>query len=236
MRRGRVTNRYGGKQASTRTHRTSSVRTSRVGAIVAGLPRRRARPRRRTARGTTRNRIPRSWVPRRSSGSSTSSRWALACSCADPPCLYTDPWRTTFAARRSTILSGTPRITYYYTRSRHEYFQVPRVQHVEALRSAEPKASASWLTAADGAARWRSSPRSTCSSSAARCTHHMSPRDRTCEEPRQARAVRRRRSHVRRPVHAPGDGDPRSAGRRAEPPVLVRPPRTRGRRCGSAMA
>jgi glycosyltransferase involved in cell wall biosynthesis len=65
------------------------------------------------------------------------------------PVVYHDPWSATFAERKATILSGEPRIAYYYARPDTSTFRYRAFNMIEALRSAEPKASASWLTADD---------------------------------------------------------------------------------------
>src|SRR5688500_8228347 len=65
---------------------------------------------------------------------------------------YADPWNIPFEDRRQALLAGSPRIAYYYTLPDTSTFRYRAFNMVEALASAEPAASASWLTAADGAA------------------------------------------------------------------------------------
>ena len=65
---------------------------------------------------------------------------------------YTDPWNVPFEARRQALLSGSPRIAYYYTLPDTSTFRYRAFNMIEALGHAEPTASASWLTADDGAA------------------------------------------------------------------------------------
>ena len=66
------------------------------------------------------------------------------------PVAYQDPWSATFAERKATLLSGDPRIAYYYARPDTSTFRYRTFNMIEALRHAEPDASASWLTADDG--------------------------------------------------------------------------------------
>jgi len=67
------------------------------------------------------------------------------------PVAYQDPWTATFAERKATLLSGDPRIAYYYARPDTSTFRYRAFNMIEALRYAEPDASAAWLTADDGA-------------------------------------------------------------------------------------
>lgn len=67
------------------------------------------------------------------------------------PVVYQDPWMATFAERKATLLSGEPRIAYYYTRPDTSTFRYRVFNMIEALRYAEPGASAAWLTTDDGA-------------------------------------------------------------------------------------
>jgi glycosyltransferase involved in cell wall biosynthesis len=67
------------------------------------------------------------------------------------PVAYQDPWTATFAERRATLVSGNPRIAYYYARPDTSTFRYRAFNMIEALRYAEPDASASWLTSNDGA-------------------------------------------------------------------------------------
>ena len=64
---------------------------------------------------------------------------------------YSDPWAVSLDERRLQLLRGTPRIAYYYTRPDTSTFRYRAFNMVEALTHAEPQASASWLTADDGA-------------------------------------------------------------------------------------
>jgi glycosyltransferase involved in cell wall biosynthesis len=64
---------------------------------------------------------------------------------------YSDPWAVGFDERRLRLLRGSPRIAYYYTRPDTSTFRYRAFNMVEALTYAEPAASASWLTADDGA-------------------------------------------------------------------------------------
>lgn len=64
---------------------------------------------------------------------------------------YSDPWAASFDERRLQLLRGSPRIAYYYTRPDTSTFRYRVFNMVEALAHAEPAASASWLTADDGA-------------------------------------------------------------------------------------
>jgi len=67
------------------------------------------------------------------------------------PVAYQDPWTATFAERKATLLSGDPRIAYYYARPDTSTFRYRAFNMIEALRYAEPDASAAWLTTDDGA-------------------------------------------------------------------------------------
>ena len=67
------------------------------------------------------------------------------------PVAYQDPWTATFAERKATLLSGDPRIAYYYAHPDTSTFRYRAFNMIEALRGAEPDASASWLTTDDGA-------------------------------------------------------------------------------------
>jgi glycosyltransferase involved in cell wall biosynthesis len=64
---------------------------------------------------------------------------------------YSDPWDVPFEDRRQALLSGSPRIAYYYTLPDTSTFRYRAYNMVEALAAAEPDAGATWLTAADGA-------------------------------------------------------------------------------------
>ena len=64
---------------------------------------------------------------------------------------YQDPWTATFAERKATLLSGDPRIAYYYPHPDTSTFRYRAFNMIEALRHAEPDASAAWLTTDDGA-------------------------------------------------------------------------------------
>ena len=67
-----------------------------------------------------------------------------------PPVVYHDPWARTFADRRSQLLRGSPRIAYYYAQPDTSTFRYRAFNMIEALEYADPSASASWFTAADG--------------------------------------------------------------------------------------
>jgi glycosyltransferase involved in cell wall biosynthesis len=67
------------------------------------------------------------------------------------PIAYQDPWTATFAERKATLLSGDPRIAYYYARPDTSTFRYRAFNMIEALGYAEPDASAAWLTTDDGA-------------------------------------------------------------------------------------
>ena len=67
------------------------------------------------------------------------------------PVAYQDPWTATFAERKATLLSGDPRIAYYYAHPDTSTFRYRAFNMIEALRDAEPDASAAWLTTDDGA-------------------------------------------------------------------------------------
>jgi glycosyltransferase involved in cell wall biosynthesis len=66
------------------------------------------------------------------------------------PVPYQDPWTATFSERKAALLSGNPRIAYYYARPDTSTFRYRAFNMIEALRHAEPGASASWLIADDG--------------------------------------------------------------------------------------
>src|SRR4051794_28618306 len=63
---------------------------------------------------------------------------------------YRDPWDVPFERRRDALLAGNPRIAYYYALPDTSTFRYRAFNMVEALRFADPAASASWLTAFDG--------------------------------------------------------------------------------------
>jgi hypothetical protein len=63
---------------------------------------------------------------------------------------YRDPWTASFAERRAALLTGNPRIAYYYTLPDTSTFRYRAFNMIEALAFAEPDASASWITASDG--------------------------------------------------------------------------------------
>lgn len=67
------------------------------------------------------------------------------------PVAYSDPWAVEFDQRRLALLRGSPRIAYYYARPDTSTFRYRAFNMVEALVNADPEASASWLTADDGA-------------------------------------------------------------------------------------
>ncbi len=67
------------------------------------------------------------------------------------PVPYQDPWSASFAQRKARLLSGDPRIAYYYAHPDTSTFRYRAFNMVEALRYARPDASAAWLTADDGA-------------------------------------------------------------------------------------
>jgi glycosyltransferase involved in cell wall biosynthesis len=72
----------------------------------------------------------------------TSARRAVA---------YRDPWDVPLEARRRRLLAGSPRVAYYYTVPDTSTFRYRVFNMVEALAHAEPTASATWITADDGA-------------------------------------------------------------------------------------
>jgi hypothetical protein len=63
---------------------------------------------------------------------------------------YADPWSLPYEDRLATLRSGSPRIAYYYSEPDTSTFRYRVFNMIEALRIAEPQASASWFTAADG--------------------------------------------------------------------------------------
>jgi glycosyltransferase involved in cell wall biosynthesis len=67
-----------------------------------------------------------------------------------PPVRYADPWSIGFDERLGMLLSGSPRIAYYYAQPDTSTFRYRVFNMIEALRIAEPEASAAWFTAADG--------------------------------------------------------------------------------------
>jgi glycosyltransferase involved in cell wall biosynthesis len=62
---------------------------------------------------------------------------------------YADPWSLSYEDRLAMLRSGSPRIAYYYTLPDTSTFRYRVFNMVEALRIAEPQASASWFTADD---------------------------------------------------------------------------------------
>jgi glycosyltransferase involved in cell wall biosynthesis len=67
-----------------------------------------------------------------------------------PPVEYTDPWSADLDERLAMLHSGSPRIAYYYAVPDTSTFRYRVFNMIEALRIAEPEASAAWFTAADG--------------------------------------------------------------------------------------
>jgi glycosyltransferase involved in cell wall biosynthesis len=63
---------------------------------------------------------------------------------------YANPWLVPFHERRRRLLSGSPRIAYYYPEPDSSTFRYRVFNMVEALEYAEPSASAAWLTSQDG--------------------------------------------------------------------------------------
>jgi hypothetical protein len=50
------------------------------------------------------------------------------------PIAYQDPWTATFAERKATLLSGDPRIAYYYARPDTSTFRYRAFNMIEARR------------------------------------------------------------------------------------------------------
>ena len=67
-----------------------------------------------------------------------------------PPVEYTHPWSADLDERLAMLRSGSPRIAYYYAVPDTSTFRYRVFNMIEALRIAEPEASAAWFTAADG--------------------------------------------------------------------------------------
>ena len=211
-----VTNRYGVKQDlnsySSNIICSDLAHSAIVEGIAAGV--RLAQDRKTRHRNYENQQLSRSWDSSLSAVLDELSDWALVFTARLAPVAYQDPWTATFAERKATLLSGDPRIAYYYARPDTSTFRYRAFNMIEALRYAEPDASAAWLTADDGRTRDGGARRDRLARRLSGALHNPRRRpDRAGEEPWQAGALRHRRSRVRRPLHTPRDGVARPAGR-----------------------
>jgi glycosyltransferase involved in cell wall biosynthesis len=62
---------------------------------------------------------------------------------------YTDPWEAPFELRRGTLRLGQLRVAYFYERPDNSTFRYRVYNMIQALRIAEPAASAAWFCSAD---------------------------------------------------------------------------------------
>ena len=146
-----------------------------------------------------------------------------------PPVEYTDPWSADLDERLATLRSGSPRIAYYYAAPDTSTFRYRVFNMIEALRIAEPEASAAWFTAADGSSAAEAVAESDlvviCRALYTRQWGRWSAR---------ARAARRRVLFdvddfvFDTALRAPDHRDSRQRCGRAQPPGLVRPDQPSG--------
>jgi hypothetical protein len=62
-----------------------------------------------------------------------------------PSVEYVDPWLAPYGERRAALRGGSPRIVYFYERPNSSSFRYRAYNMIQALRTAEPRASAAWF-------------------------------------------------------------------------------------------